>query len=110
MALLPFLGAGQTHKEGKYQETVERGLAFLVRQMKLGNGMGDLSDAGGQHVLARAGDHHVVRSLCHDERSRAAPTSSAGPELHRVRPGSRRGWLAVRTASAGRHVGVWAGS
>ena len=31
MALLPFLGAGQTHKEGKYKETVERGLAYLVR-------------------------------------------------------------------------------
>ena len=55
MALLPFLGAGQTHKEGKYTETVERGLAFLVRSMKLGNNMGDLSDAGGRmysHGLA----------------------------------------------------------
>ncbi len=55
MALLPFLGAGQTHKEGKYQETVGRGLAFLIRQMKLANGMGDLSDAGGRlysHGLA----------------------------------------------------------
>jgi len=55
MALLPFLGAGQTHKEGKYKENVQRGLAFLVRSMKLGNGMGDLSDAGGRmysHGLA----------------------------------------------------------
>ncbi len=55
MALLPFLGAGQTHKEGQYKETVERGLAYLVRSMKLGNGMGDLSDSGGKmysHGLA----------------------------------------------------------
>ncbi len=55
MALLPFLGAGQTHKEGQYKETVERGLTFLVRSMKLGNNMGDLSDAGGRmysHGLA----------------------------------------------------------
>jgi hypothetical protein len=55
MALLPFLGAGQTHKEGKYTQTVERGLAYLVRSMKLGNGMGDLTDAGGKmysHGLA----------------------------------------------------------
>ncbi len=55
MALLPFLGAGQTHKEGKYQQTVDRGLAYLVRNMKLGNSMGNLSDAGGRmysHGLA----------------------------------------------------------
>ncbi|MBS0202055.1 MAG: terpene cyclase/mutase family protein [Planctomycetes bacterium] len=30
MALLAFLGAGQTHEEGDYQEEVQRGLAFLV--------------------------------------------------------------------------------
>ena len=29
MALLPFLGAGQTHLEGKYKETVGRGLYYL---------------------------------------------------------------------------------
>ncbi len=55
MALLPFLGAGQTHMEGNYQQTVERGLAYLVRSMKLGNGMGELSDSGGRlysHGLA----------------------------------------------------------
>ncbi|MHB8973160.1 MAG: prenyltransferase/squalene oxidase repeat-containing protein [Pirellulaceae bacterium] len=48
MAVLPFLGAGQTHKEGLYKETVQQGLAFLVHSMKVGNGMGDLSDAGGK--------------------------------------------------------------
>ncbi len=47
MALLPFLGAGQTHKEGKYKETVERGLYFLLNNMQVRNGMGDLSDDGG---------------------------------------------------------------
>jgi hypothetical protein len=48
MALLPFLGAGQTHKEGQYKDTVERGLVYLIRSMKVGNGMGDLSDVGGK--------------------------------------------------------------
>ncbi len=48
MALLPFLGAGQTHKEGQYKDTVERGLVYLIRSMKVANGMGDLSDAGGK--------------------------------------------------------------
>jgi hypothetical protein len=55
MGLLPFLGAGQTHKEGEYKKTVERGLSYLIANMKLGNGMGDMWDAGGQmysHGLA----------------------------------------------------------
>ncbi|MBM4090081.1 MAG: hypothetical protein FJ276_11775 [Planctomycetes bacterium] len=55
MALLPFLGAGHTHREGKYKETVEAGLRFLCLQMKQQRGMGDLSDAGGHlysHGLA----------------------------------------------------------
>jgi hypothetical protein len=35
MALLPFLGAGQTHLEGEYKETVKRGLAFLINRMQV---------------------------------------------------------------------------
>jgi hypothetical protein len=35
LALLPFLGAGQTHLEGKYKETVKLGLAALIRSMEL---------------------------------------------------------------------------
>ena len=31
LGLLPFLGAGQTHQEGRYQQVVERGLAALVQ-------------------------------------------------------------------------------
>lgn len=31
LALLAFLGAGYTHQEGQYQETVRRGLEFLIR-------------------------------------------------------------------------------
>jgi len=34
MALMPFLGAGQTHKEGKYKNTVSRGLFFLMKSMQ----------------------------------------------------------------------------
>lgn len=33
MALLAFLGAGETHKEGQYKNTVAAGLAYLVRSM-----------------------------------------------------------------------------
>lgn len=33
LALMPFLGAGQTHKKGKYKKVVNTGLTFLVSQM-----------------------------------------------------------------------------
>ncbi len=35
IALLPFLGAGQTHLEGQYQQTVKKGLAFLIKRMEI---------------------------------------------------------------------------
>jgi len=34
LVLLPFLGAGHTHVEGEYRDTVRRGLYFLVRQAR----------------------------------------------------------------------------
>ena len=47
LAVLPFLGAGQTHKTGKYKKTVKGGLYFLVKQMKLSPKGGSLHEAGG---------------------------------------------------------------
>ena len=49
MALLPFLGAGQTHREGTYKRNVEAGLYFLKEQMKVNvpERRGDLAQAGG---------------------------------------------------------------
>ncbi|MFN3189325.1 MAG: prenyltransferase/squalene oxidase repeat-containing protein [Aureliella sp.] len=35
MALLPFLGAGQTHLEGQYKKQVYRGLNFLINNMQV---------------------------------------------------------------------------
>lgn len=59
MALLPFLGAGQTHKQGTYKKNVEMGLYFLTTQMKVkaqgGMQTGDLAQGGGSmysHGLA----------------------------------------------------------
>ncbi len=58
MALLPFLGAGQTHLEGQYKETVHRGLAFLINRMKVTTGRlpeGSWHEPGGRmysHGLA----------------------------------------------------------
>jgi len=59
MALLPFLGAGQTHMAGEYKDTVRRGLLFLISNGKAKNigGMAtlDFSESGGtlySHGLA----------------------------------------------------------
>ncbi|MHB1035813.1 MAG: prenyltransferase/squalene oxidase repeat-containing protein [Pirellulales bacterium] len=55
MALLPFLGAGQTQKTGKYQQTVRAGLYFLTRRMHVAPTGGSLWEPGGRmysHGLA----------------------------------------------------------
>jgi len=55
LGLLPFLGAGHTHKEGPYQETVRNGLKFLVFRMKETPAGGSLYEKGGSmysHGLA----------------------------------------------------------
>ncbi|MEK6234069.1 MAG: terpene cyclase/mutase family protein [Planctomycetales bacterium] len=55
-ALMPFLGAGQTHKDGDYKDTVYKGLHFLGRSMKVDPQKGgDLRGEGGNmycHGLA----------------------------------------------------------
>jgi len=48
LALLPFLGAGQTHKTGKYKDTVKNGLYFLVSHMKATPNGGSLREKGGR--------------------------------------------------------------
>ena len=48
IALLPFLGAGQTHKTGVYKSTVQRGLYFLANHMKLDAKGGSLFEPGGR--------------------------------------------------------------
>ena len=53
LALLPFLGAGQTHLHGKYQQQVEAGLKYLIRVQ--GRSNGSLVSGGGSlysHGLA----------------------------------------------------------
>jgi hypothetical protein len=49
LALLPFLGAGQTHTRGTYKDTVERGLRWLVSQQKPN---GDLRGEGRGQMYA----------------------------------------------------------
>jgi hypothetical protein len=47
LALLPFLGAGYTHKEGKYEQVVQKGLRYLVGNMQVANNAGRLYEANG---------------------------------------------------------------
>ena len=46
-ALLPYIGAGQTHKAGKYKATVRNGLYYLINHMKVTARGGALNDPGG---------------------------------------------------------------
>ena len=55
IALLPFLGAGQTHIEGEYQEQVKAGLEYLVQNMGESPRRGSFHEKGGtmySHGLA----------------------------------------------------------
>lgn len=59
LALLPFLGKGYTHTEGKYQATVRNGLAFLIRNIKSeGVNGGSYADARGSMYS------HAICTIC----------------------------------------------
>jgi len=47
MALLPFLGTGQTHREGPYKKNIDLGLKYLVRVMQAEGSNGSLWDDAG---------------------------------------------------------------
>src|SRR5690606_21041897 len=49
LALLPFLGAGQTHKSGQYRDTVGKGLRWLVMMQ---TNDGDLRGMGSGRMYA----------------------------------------------------------
>ena len=47
LALLPFLGTGQTHRDGQYKTTIKNGLSYLVTHMRIGPQGGALNENGG---------------------------------------------------------------
>jgi hypothetical protein len=47
MALLPFLGAGETHKKGDHKKTVRRGVRFLIANAKKENTTTSFLESGG---------------------------------------------------------------
>lgn len=65
LALLPFLGAGQTHRSGEYKSLVLRGLNWLVGQQKedgdlRGSGIGDMY-AHGQAAIVLCEAYAMTR-------------------------------------------------
>ena len=54
LALLAFLGAGYTHKDGPYQSEVEKGLYYLTSQMQLSDDGGDLGEGVGYAMYPHA--------------------------------------------------------
>ena len=53
MAMLPFLGVGQTHMDGTYREVVLKGLQWLTReQVQEGPNVGDLRGPGHGRMYA----------------------------------------------------------
>jgi hypothetical protein len=49
MALLPFLGAGHTTRDGEFSENVRRGLTYLMESMQIGPSGGALVDHGNMY-------------------------------------------------------------
>jgi hypothetical protein len=49
LGVLPFLGAGQTHKQGKYKANVQAALAYIVSHMKVTPEGGNCMDAGSMY-------------------------------------------------------------
>ena len=52
MALLAFLGNGQTQREGEYQDVVKKGLYFLCSQMQVTSHGGSFADTGGKGMYS----------------------------------------------------------
>lgn len=78
MALLPFLGAGQTHKKGKYKEQVRAGLYWLGSNMKVSVNGGDMTGGGGSMY----GQGIATMALCEgyamtQDKQLAAPAQAA---------------------------------
>jgi hypothetical protein len=56
MSLLAFLGAGHTHKEGKYKKTVKAGLRYLVDVQQRNGNFGN--ELNGMYTY-----HHIIATL-----------------------------------------------
>jgi hypothetical protein len=91
MALLPFLGRGYTHREGKFKKTVENGIAFLAKLSAEGNGK-VYREAGTLYSQGLAG---IALSECYamtQDSRLAAPTQAALNFIMQAQDPAGGGW------------------
>lgn len=60
LALLSFLGASQTHKQGKYKEEVHSGLSYLIENLKVGDNRGSWHEPQGSMY----GHGYAAMAMC----------------------------------------------
>lgn len=109
LALLPFLGAGQTHKNSKkYKSTINNGLYYLVNHMRMGPQGGALNEQGGNmysHGIATIALCEAY-AMTHD-RSLLAPTRAALNFICNAQDPSGGGWRYVPRQKGDTSVVSW---
>jgi hypothetical protein len=77
LALLPFLGAGQTHKHGEYKATAKAGLKYLMENMKIKGEAGQLTDGGTMYSHGLASIALCEAYALTEDRELMAPAQAA---------------------------------
>jgi hypothetical protein len=107
LALLPFLGAGLTHKfKGPYQRTVAQGLNWLIKHQKPD---GDLSAGAAEKMLAHG---IAATTLCESYGLTGDPTVGRAAQaaikfIIAAQDKNTGGWAAKADASPCTSVSVW---
>lgn len=93
MALLPFLAAGETHKQGKYRREVEKGLKFLVNNIQQTPQGGVLTAGGGSMYAHSLATIVLCEALAMTrDRDLAAPAKAATAYILAAQDARGGGW------------------
>ena len=99
LALLPFLGSGQTHKESKkYKATIHNGLAFLVNRMRIGPQGGALNEPSGNMYSHGIATIAICEAYAMTKDRNLLVPDACGTELHRFGARPQGGRLAIPAA------------
>ena len=88
LSLLCFLGAGYTHREGPYQDTVSRAIYYLINKMVISSEGGDLRDVS---MVTNAVDNLMLIRKSGDMYSHAIATLSLCEAYAMTRDSSLKG-------------------
>lgn len=93
MALLPFLAAGQTHKQGEYKKQIESGLKFLVRSLQTTEFGGSFTHSGGSMYAQALATIALCEALAMTrDRDLIAPAQSATAFIINTQDPQGGGW------------------